>query len=117
MSIGVPVKLLHEAQGHVLTVELKTGELYRGKLDEAEDNFNCLMSDVTVTGRDGKVGRMEHVYLRGSKIRYLILPDMLKNAPFFKRIKGNQAVGRGKTAILRAQAAAKGRGRGKPAAK
>lgn len=41
MSIGIPVKLLHEAEGHTVTIELKTGELYRGKLIEAEDNMNC----------------------------------------------------------------------------
>lgn len=33
-SLGVPVKLLHESLGHVVTVELKTGQLYRGKLAE-----------------------------------------------------------------------------------
>lgn len=31
-NIGVPTKLLHEALGHVITVELKTGQVYRGKL-------------------------------------------------------------------------------------
>ena len=36
MSIGVPIKLLHEAENHVVTVELKTGELFRGYLMEAE---------------------------------------------------------------------------------
>ena len=36
MSIGVPVKLFHEAKEHVVTVELKTGELFRGYLLEAE---------------------------------------------------------------------------------
>jgi len=30
MSIGVPIKLLHEAQNHVVTIELKTGEVRRG---------------------------------------------------------------------------------------
>ena len=32
MSIGVPIKLLHEAEGHIVTIELKTGEVYRGQL-------------------------------------------------------------------------------------
>lgn len=41
MSIGVPVKLLHEAEGHTVTMELKNGEIYRGHLIEAEDNMNC----------------------------------------------------------------------------
>ena len=40
MSIGVPIKLLHEAENHVITCELKSGELYRGYLMEAEDTMN-----------------------------------------------------------------------------
>jgi small nuclear ribonucleoprotein D3 len=29
---------------------------------------------------------MEHVYIRGSKVRMMVIPDMLKHAPMFKRI-------------------------------
>ena len=29
-GVGIPVKLLHEAEGHVVTVELKNGEILRG---------------------------------------------------------------------------------------
>ena len=104
MSIGVPIKVLHEAEGHIVTCETNTGEVYRGKLIEAEDNMNCQMTNITVTYRDGRVAQLEHVFIRGSKIRFLILPDMLKNAPMFKKA-GNKGstVGRGKSAILRAQ--------------
>lgn len=35
------------------------------------------------------------VFLRGSKIRFMVLPDMLKNAPMFKLI-GEDAQGRGR---------------------
>ncbi|EAA00211.2 small nuclear ribonucleoprotein Sm D3 [Anopheles maculipalpis] len=112
MSIGVPIKVLHEAEGHVVTCETITGEVYRGKLIEAEDNMNCQMTQITVTYRDGRVGNLENVYIRGSKIRFLILPDMLKNAPMFKKQGAKTGTaGRGKSAILRAQAA-RGRGRG-----
>lgn len=31
-TIGIPVKLLHESVGHVVTLELKGGQTYRGKL-------------------------------------------------------------------------------------
>lgn len=103
MSIGVPIKVLHEAEGHVVTCETNTGEVYRGKLIEAEDNMNCQMTQVTVTYRDGRVAQLENVYIRGSKIRFLILPDMLKNAPMFKRQGNKPTAGRGKSAILRAQ--------------
>lgn len=40
MTIGVPIKLLHEAQGHIISLELKTGQLYRGKLLEG-NQFNA----------------------------------------------------------------------------
>jgi hypothetical protein len=40
--------------------------------------MNCAMSNITVTARDGRVTTLEHAYIRGSKIRFLILPDMLK---------------------------------------
>lgn len=38
-GLGVPVKLLHESLGHIVTVELKTGQLYRGKLAEGEPSL------------------------------------------------------------------------------
>lgn len=103
MSIGVPIKVLHEAEGHIVTCETITGEVYRGKLIEAEDNMNCQMTQITVTYRDGRVAQLENVYIRGSKIRFLILPDMLKNAPMFKKQTKAGVAGRGKSGILRAQ--------------
>ncbi|KAF7285912.1 small ribonucleoprotein particle protein SmD3 [Rhynchophorus ferrugineus] len=112
MSIGVPIKVLHEAEGHIVTCETITGEVYRGKLIEAEDNMNCQMTQITVTYRDGRVAQLENVYIRGSKIRFMILPDMLKNAPMFKKQTKSGTAGRGKSGILRAQA--RGRGRGGP---
>merc|ERR1719369_1200315 len=112
IAIGVPIKVLHEAEGHVVTVESTTGEVYRGKLVEAEDNMNLQLKDNTITYRDGRVAQLEYVYIRGSKVRFLILPDMLKNAPMFKAKTRGGGAGRGKSAILRAQAGRGGRGRG-----
>ena len=48
--------------------------------------MNSQMASVTVTYRDGRVAQLENIYLRGSKIRFMILPDMLKNAPMFKNM-------------------------------
>ena len=113
---------LPEAQGHIVTIELKTGELYRGHLlgatfspifffllyflclavaagrltrafastsnrlfsvlPETEDSMNCHMQNITLTARDGKVSKLEYVYIRGSKIRFMIVPDMLKVCSF-----------------------------------
>jgi small nuclear ribonucleoprotein D3 len=77
-SIGIPVKLLHESSGHIVTLELKTGATYRGKLLDAEDNMNIQLKDITVTARDGRVSQLDQVYIRGSQVRFFIVPDMLK---------------------------------------
>ncbi|ESQ34735.1 hypothetical protein EUTSA_v10009078mg [Eutrema salsugineum] len=105
-SLGIPVKLLHEASGHIVTVELKSGELYRGSMIECEDNWNCQLEDITYTAKDGKVSQLEHVFIRGSKVRFMVIPDILKHAPMFKRldarIKGKSSslgVGRGRAAM------------------
>ncbi|CAO3625862.1 unnamed protein product [Cunninghamella echinulata] len=98
MSIGVPIKLLHEAQGHIITLELKTGQLYRGKLLE-------------VTTRDGRVSQLDQVYIRGSSVQFFIVPDMLKNAPMFKRVSPSAMKGRG-IGLGRGTTMVRGRGRG-----
>jgi small nuclear ribonucleoprotein D3 len=114
MSIGVPIKLLHEAEGHIITLETVTGEVYRGKLLEAEDNMNVQLQSITMTTRDGRVTQLEQVFIRGSMIRFLIVPDMLKNAPMFKQKQGPRGVsaGAGRGAIQRARGRSRGGFRG-----
>ncbi|SCZ96285.1 BZ3500_MvSof-1268-A1-R1_Chr8-2g10093 [Microbotryum saponariae] len=181
-NIGIPTKLLHEALGHVITVELKTGQVYRGKLFEGglaaelyrrrgavnialalvgqhwshpyrvcgyqpsashldhiiarllspespdfriaraldvdpEDSLSISLTLVTVTHRDGRVTQLDQVYIRGSSIRFYVVPDMLSQAPMFKRVGPNALKGRGigaargRATIMRAQAR-RGRGTG-----
>lgn len=86
-AVGVPIKLLHEGEGHMVTIELKNGEIYRGHLDESEETMNCLVTDVVVTARDGRVTKLENVYIRGSQIKFMILPDLLKHSPVFEKVK------------------------------
>ena len=110
MSVGVPIKLMHEGLGHIVTVEVKTGETYRGQLTTVEDNMNAMIESVTVTNRDGKVTNLEQVYIRGSQIRFVIFPDMLRHAPMFKLLQSknkNRGLGLGgqrRTLAMRARA-------------
>eukprot|EP00967_Tisochrysis_lutea_P135298 scaffold239886_cov33-Tisochrysis_lutea.AAC.1 len=119
-TIGIPIKVLHDAEGHTVTVELKNGEVYRGKLDEAEDNMNVHLSNCTKTMKDGRVQMLSKantapsiypacsVFLRGSHVSFMVLPDILKNAPFFKKIdtKANKASKAGKAKQVATQRAA-----------
>ncbi|KAF2705941.1 Sm-like ribonucleoprotein [Pleomassaria siparia CBS 279.74] len=111
-TIGIPIKLLNEAAGHTITLEIDSGEVYRGKLLEAEDNMNVQLKDITVTARDGRVSHLEQVYIRGSHVRYFIVPDMLRNAPMF-RSRGTRGRGvglaRGRATVNRARGVRGGR--------
>ena len=55
-------------------------------------------------------------FIRGSKVRYVVAPDMLKNAPIFKRIdpkmKGKFQLGQGGTIHVGSGGRGRGRGRG-----
>ncbi|GAB2217589.1 hypothetical protein Droror1_Dr00000788 [Drosera rotundifolia] len=84
-----------------------------GGMVAAADNWNCQLESITLTSKDGKTSDLEHVFIRGSRVRFIIIPDMLKNAPMFKRldarIKGKSAslgVGRGRAVAMRAKAEA-----------
>ena len=103
--VGIPIKVLHDAEGHTVTVELKNGEVFRGKLDEAEDNMNVHLSNCTKTAKDGKVTTLSNCFM--------ILPDILKNAPFFKKIdtKANKAQA-ARASRAKAQAAQRAAGGG-----
>lgn len=84
--VGIPIVVLHDAEGAVIEVETKKGELVRGLLFEAEDMMNlymknCIVKDAT----SGVKRRVNQVYLRGPEIVFIVLPDMLKHAPMFNR--------------------------------
>lgn len=92
-NVGIPVRLLQEAVELRVTIELKTGEIYRGFLMESDrDTMNCQLAEITYTDRVGQKFELEHAFVRGSKIRFIILPDILKNSPIFKRTPRNLPV-------------------------
>ena len=70
--------------------------------------MNCMLSRVTHTGRDDRVRELENVFLRGSQIRFIQLPEILKDSPIFKKVMAAQAK-------ARPFGANRGRGRGRGA--
>ena len=42
-GVGIPVILLHDAEGGTVSVELKDGSIYTGRLEETQDNMNCTL--------------------------------------------------------------------------
>ena len=42
--------------------------------------MNVQLKDITVTARDGRVSHLDQVYIRGSHVKFFIVPDMLRFA-------------------------------------
>ncbi len=40
---------------------------------------------------------MEHVFLRGGQIKFIVLPEILKNAPIFKKVQAMRSKATDKT--------------------
>lgn len=80
-----------------MTVELTNGEVYRGLVVNTEDNMNVQLQNVTMWEKNGEKKKLEHIFIRGSKIRFVILPGMLQEAPMFSRFdpKSKKKVGAG----------------------
>jgi small nuclear ribonucleoprotein D3 len=85
-DVGIPVKLLYEAEGMKVAAEMKNGEIYRGTLLGAEDSMNISLSDVIRTARNGQISKLHNIYLRGKSIRFIALPEILKSAPLFQKV-------------------------------
>mmetsp|Transcript_13526 Transcript_13526/g.15409 ORF Transcript_13526/g.15409 Transcript_13526/m.15409 type:complete len:119 (+) Transcript_13526:334-690(+) len=107
---SIPIRLLYEGVKQVITVELKNGDRYRGELSGAEDNMSIQMSSVTHTAKDGRVRKLEQIYLRGNNIRLFVLPEVLRQSPLFKKVA---AVKKKYDKNLEMAQAAAGRGRGR----
>lgn len=68
--------------------------------------MNCQLRDITLTARDGRVSHLEQIYIRGSHIRFFIVPDMLRNAPMFRRGQNPSA----RTEVVEERGPPRGRG-------
>ena len=47
-GVGIPVILLHDAEGGIITIEMKNGSIIRGLLEESQDNMNCTLKVIVI---------------------------------------------------------------------
>lgn len=79
--MSIPLKVLYDALGMVVSLEVVNGEVYQGTLTELQDTMNVLLKDATKTSKSGRVTKMESVLVRGSMIVFFELPDRLLMSP------------------------------------
>jgi len=111
-GVGIPTVLMHEGEGLVVTVETRSGAVYRGTVDSVEDSMNVGLRGVTATAPDGATATLERVFIRGSTVLLVIFPDVLKMAPMFDRLRKAAAglstaggLGRGRQLAIEAKGA------------
>lgn len=75
-GVGIPTILLHDGEGTTVSIEMKSGEIYRGYLEETEDNMNCVLKEAIRTDINGNTTHVELVYVRGSQILFIVFPDI-----------------------------------------
>jgi small nuclear ribonucleoprotein D3 len=85
MAESIPLKVLFDALHLPVSIEVATGEVYHGTLEELQNNMNALLKDATKTTRSGKETRMESVFVRGSNVVFFQLPDALQTSPALLR--------------------------------
>lgn len=100
-GVTIPQLLLQEGEGLTLTLEGADGSTYRGLAEAADDSMNVSLTGVTVTAPDGAVRRAERLFLRGSTVVLVVLPDILAKSPMFDRVRAlaagrNRALGLGR---------------------
>ncbi|KAL8372039.1 hypothetical protein RB595_001708 [Gaeumannomyces hyphopodioides] len=96
----LPLGLLNAAQGHAMMVELKNGETLNGHLVMCDTWMNLTMKEVVQTSPEGdKFMRLPEIYVRGSNIKYLRVPDevidLVKEQQQHQQQQGQQSGFRG----------------------
>eukprot|EP00518_Triparma_eleuthera_P002089 CAMPEP_0182461252 /NCGR_PEP_ID=MMETSP1319-20130603/5886_1 /TAXON_ID=172717 /ORGANISM="Bolidomonas pacifica, Strain RCC208" /LENGTH=100 /DNA_ID=CAMNT_0024660515 /DNA_START=46 /DNA_END=344 /DNA_ORIENTATION=- len=86
-KIGIPIILLKDGEGGIVTVETKHGQTIRGFLFEAEDSMNMVLKKVTLTTPPHAPTYHDSMYVRGASVLYVVVPTLLQHAPMFKRVK------------------------------
>ena len=74
---------------------MKSGDIYRGLLLTSESSMNLQLSSCVQTTPSGETKKLDAVYLKGKGVRFIVVPDLLKNAPVLKKMKGGGGGGGG----------------------
>ncbi|KAF2481936.1 hypothetical protein BDY17DRAFT_317613 [Neohortaea acidophila] len=71
------VRFLMKCTNESVTVELKTGTIVQGTIASVSPQMNTSLRTAKMTPKGGAQISLDQVNIRGSEIRYFILPDSL----------------------------------------
>ncbi|KAF2266191.1 Sm-like ribonucleoprotein [Lojkania enalia] len=113
------VRFLMKCQNETVTIELKNGTMVHGTIASVSPKMNCALRAVKLTVKNRETVALDAMTVRGSTIRYMILPDslpldtlLIDDAPKPKN-KARKEVERGGRGGPRGGRGGRGRGRGR----
>ncbi|KAF2144682.1 uncharacterized protein K452DRAFT_349717 [Aplosporella prunicola CBS 121167] len=71
------VRFLMKCQNETVTIELKNGTIIHGTIASVSPQMNTALRTVKMTPKGRETLSLESINIRGSNIRYYILPDSL----------------------------------------
>ncbi|KAF2799507.1 Sm-like ribonucleoprotein [Melanomma pulvis-pyrius CBS 109.77] len=71
------VRFLMKCQNETVTVELKNGTIINGTIASVSPKMNTALRAVKYTARNRDTVTLDSMTVRGSTVRYIILPDSL----------------------------------------
>ncbi|KAK3394020.1 small nuclear ribonucleoprotein Sm D1 [Podospora didyma] len=111
------VRFLMKLANETVTIELKNGTIVHGTITSVSPQMNTALRTVKMTARGQDAISLETMNIRGSTIRYFILPDslpldtlLIDDAPKPKNKARKEVADRGG----RVMRGGRGRGRGGP---
>ncbi|MCJ1312688.1 mRNA splicing protein smd1 [Agyrium rufum] len=72
------VRFLMKCQNETVTIELKNGTILHGTIMSVSPQMNTALKAVKMTARGRDTVNLDTINIRGSTIRYYILPDSLQ---------------------------------------
>lgn len=84
MAHSVPFATMSDAVGQKVTIELANGDEYTGTLEGVDARtLNVRLAVVLVRRKDGAYDAMGRVVVPGAQVKLVVLPSLMRNAPFF----------------------------------
>ncbi|WPH04354.1 Small nuclear ribonucleoprotein Sm D1 [Acrodontium crateriforme] len=71
------VRFLMKCTNETVTIELKTGTIINGTIASVSPQMNTNLRTAKMTPKGGSQISLDQISIRGSEIRYFILPDSL----------------------------------------
>ncbi|KAH8893755.1 Sm-like ribonucleoprotein [Thozetella sp. PMI_491] len=113
------VRFLMKCANETVTIELKNGTIVHGTITSVSPQMNTALKNVKMTPKGQDAVALDNMNIRGSTIRYFILPDslpldtlLIDDAPKPKNKARKETDRGGRAGRGRGRGGGRGRGRG-----